>query len=152
MCLNQYIIDAHERLKGFFDSCRDVAEPEDEFSVDQFSEATLIAKPVIYVTLAEIVDTHQLLIDHRFQVAPGQFSRPPCTTIPSSAGCLRKKIPDIFLAFAAAINLFENEYKVGVGGEGGQNNIGTRRVITLYIFVFVHTANFHTPDLKHSMA
>ncbi len=35
MCLNQYIIDAHERFKEFFDECRDVSELEDEFDVDQ---------------------------------------------------------------------------------------------------------------------
>ncbi len=33
----------------------------------------MIAKPVIYITLAEIVDTHQLLLDHKFQVAPGKI-------------------------------------------------------------------------------
>ncbi len=37
----------------------------------------MIAKPVIYITLAELVDTHQLLLDHRFQVAPGQSDSDP---------------------------------------------------------------------------
>ena len=72
---DQYIIEAHERFKEFFSDCCDVRELEDEFDVDQFSEATLIAKPVIYVTLAEIVDTHQLLLDHRFQVAQGRAEK-----------------------------------------------------------------------------
>ena len=42
-----------------------VREPEDEFSMDHYYEATLIAKPVIYISLAEICDTHQLLLDYR---------------------------------------------------------------------------------------
>lgn len=75
MCLNQYIIDSHERFKEFFLDCCNVPELEEEFDVDQFSEATLIAKPVIYITLAEICDTHQLLLDHRYQVAPGKRAK-----------------------------------------------------------------------------
>jgi hypothetical protein len=65
-CLNQYIIEAHEKLKTFFRDCCDVSDPEDEFNMDQYSEATLIAKPVIYISLAEICDTHQLLLDYRY--------------------------------------------------------------------------------------
>ena len=68
--LNPYIVDSHERFKEFFADCVRVAEPEDEFRMDAYySEAVLIAKPVIYITLAEIVDTHDLLLQHRFQIA-----------------------------------------------------------------------------------
>ena len=67
----QYIIDAHEKLKVFFRECcnRSVREPEEEFCMDHYYEATLIAKPVIYISLAEICDTHQLLLDYRLEVA-----------------------------------------------------------------------------------
>ena len=35
-CLNAYIVDAHERMKAFFrECCTDVAEPEEEFAMDQ---------------------------------------------------------------------------------------------------------------------
>ena len=64
----QYIIDAHERLKVFFRECCEVREPEDEFCMDHYYEATLIAKPVIYISLAEICDTHQLLLDYRWEI------------------------------------------------------------------------------------
>ena len=36
----------------------------------QYTEATLIAKPVIYISLQEIVDTHQLLLDNIDSIAP----------------------------------------------------------------------------------
>lgn len=58
----------HEKMKSFFRDCCNVPEPEEEFAIDQYTEATLIAKPVIYITLAEICDTHQLLLDYRFQI------------------------------------------------------------------------------------
>ena len=57
----QYIIESHEKLKVFFrECCQPVREPEDEFCTDHYYEVTLIAKPVIYISLAEICDTHQL--------------------------------------------------------------------------------------------
>ena len=45
-------------------------DPEDAFSMDQFTEATLIAKPVIYISLQELYDTHVLLLEHLDKVAP----------------------------------------------------------------------------------
>ena len=47
-----------------------VAEPEDAFSMDQFTEATLIAKPIIYISLQELYDTHVLLLQHLDSIAP----------------------------------------------------------------------------------
>lgn len=38
--------------------------------MDQYTEATLIAKPVIYISLQELCDTHQLLLDNQDQLAP----------------------------------------------------------------------------------
>lgn len=35
MCLNQYIIESHEKLKQFFLECCLVPEPEEEFAMDQ---------------------------------------------------------------------------------------------------------------------
>uniref|UniRef100_A0A0K2T0J2 Ras GTPaseactivatinglike protein IQGAP1like [Bombyx mori] n=1 Tax=Lepeophtheirus salmonis TaxID=72036 RepID=A0A0K2T0J2_LEPSM len=71
MCLNGYIIECHEKFKKFFLQCVDeVVSPEEEFNMDQYYEATLIAKPVIFISLQEIVDTHQLLLDFQDTVAP----------------------------------------------------------------------------------
>lgn len=72
VCLNQYIIESHEKLREFFRDCCSVQEPEEEFSMDQYSEVTLIAKPMIYISLVELCDTHQMLLDYRFQIAPNE--------------------------------------------------------------------------------
>lgn len=63
--LNPYIVELHEKFKAFFAECCSVVDPEDHFDVNQYSEATLIAKPVIYVSLQEICDTHRLLLKYR---------------------------------------------------------------------------------------
>ena len=70
MVLNPFIIECHEKFKLFFARCCSVAEPETHFSVDQYTEAVLIAKPSIYISLSELCDTHQLLVDHVESVAP----------------------------------------------------------------------------------
>ncbi|XP_046403125.1 ras GTPase-activating-like protein IQGAP1 [Ischnura elegans] len=69
-CLNPFIIDCHEKFKKFFRSCCEIEEPEDHFSVHEFSEATLLSRPVIYITFQEICDTHSLLMEYQDQIAP----------------------------------------------------------------------------------
>ena len=38
--------------------------------MDQFTEATLIAKPMIYISLQELYDTHVLLLEYLDKIAP----------------------------------------------------------------------------------
>ena len=38
----------------------DVEEPEVRFNIDQYSDVIMIAKPVIYISVGEIVDTHSV--------------------------------------------------------------------------------------------
>ena len=47
-----------------------MADPEEAFCMDQFTEATLIAKPMIYISLQELYDTHVLLLQHLDSIAP----------------------------------------------------------------------------------
>ena len=47
-------------------------EPEVEYNIDQYSDAALIAKPNIYISLAEICDTHALLLEHKDSVLPNK--------------------------------------------------------------------------------
>ncbi len=68
--LNPYITECHEKFKKFFLECCQVAEPEDAFNMDQYSEATLLAKPIIYISLQELHDTHVLLLEHLDAIAP----------------------------------------------------------------------------------
>ncbi|CAG2054463.1 unnamed protein product [Timema podura] len=70
MCLNNFIVECHERFKRFFKQCCDVEELEEHFNVHEFSEATLISRPVIFITLQEICDTHKLLLEYQDHIAP----------------------------------------------------------------------------------
>ena len=70
MVLNPFIIECHEKFKTFSLRCFSVPEPEVQFNIDQYTEAVLIGKPSIYISLSELCDTHQLLLDHTDSVAP----------------------------------------------------------------------------------
>lgn len=55
VCLNPFIVECHEKFKDFFRRCCEVEELEDHFSVNRYSEATLIQDPCIYITLQVMV-------------------------------------------------------------------------------------------------
>ena len=40
--------------------------------MNRYTEISLIAKPVVYITLQEICDTHSLLLKHRHQLADSE--------------------------------------------------------------------------------
>lgn len=63
--MNDYIRLSHEKFKQYCLAACDVEEPEVRFNVDQYSDVVMIAKPVIYISVQEIVDTHSLLLQHQ---------------------------------------------------------------------------------------
>ncbi|XP_072316674.1 ras GTPase-activating-like protein IQGAP3 [Eucyclogobius newberryi] len=63
--LNLYITNSHQKFRKFLAAVCDVPEPEDRFSVDEYSELLNVNKPVIYISLSELINTHQLLVDHQ---------------------------------------------------------------------------------------
>lgn len=70
MCLNPFIIECHEKFKAFFKGCIQVEEPEVEFGMDQYSEATLITKPTVCMSLQEVANIHQCLVEYENVLAP----------------------------------------------------------------------------------
>ena len=38
----------------------EVEEPEVRFNMDQYTDVTRVTKPVIYISIAEIIDTHKV--------------------------------------------------------------------------------------------
>ncbi|XP_058555999.1 ras GTPase-activating-like protein IQGAP3 isoform X1 [Neofelis nebulosa] len=50
-------------------ACR-VPEPEERFAMDEYSDMVAVAKPVVYITVGELVNTHRLLLEHQDSVAP----------------------------------------------------------------------------------
>ncbi|XP_034466627.1 ras GTPase-activating-like protein IQGAP3 [Hippoglossus hippoglossus] len=63
--LNQYISQTHTRFRKFLLSVCDVPEPEERFSVDEFSELLVVSRPVIYISVSELLNTHKLLLEHQ---------------------------------------------------------------------------------------
>ncbi|NWY73393.1 IQGA3 protein, partial [Erithacus rubecula] len=47
-----------------------VPEPEERFNMDEYSEMVAVAKPVIYITVGELINTHKLLLEHQDSIAP----------------------------------------------------------------------------------
>lgn len=38
----------------------DVPEPEDRFNMDEYSELLIVNKPVVYISVSELLNTHQV--------------------------------------------------------------------------------------------
>lgn len=63
--LNQYITQTHNKFRKFLHSVCDVPEPEERFSMDEYSELLIVDRPVIYISVSELLNTHQLLLEHQ---------------------------------------------------------------------------------------
>lgn len=50
-CLNQFIIECHEKFKNFFRYCCQVEDLEEHFNIHEYTEATLIEKPEMCISL-----------------------------------------------------------------------------------------------------
>ncbi|KAK9298625.1 hypothetical protein QLX08_008104 [Tetragonisca angustula] len=70
VCLNSFIIECHEKFKSFFRYCCQIEDLEEHFCIHEYTEATLIHKPEIYISLQEICDTHCLMLEYQDQIAP----------------------------------------------------------------------------------
>lgn len=51
MVLNPFLIDCHEKLKAFFRDCCNVEDLETHFNVSEFTEAVLISRPSVVITV-----------------------------------------------------------------------------------------------------
>ncbi|KAG2462243.1 NNRE epimerase, partial [Polypterus senegalus] len=68
--LNDYISQTHLRFRKFFKAACEVPDPEERFNVNEYSEMVALNKPVIYITLEELISTHRLLLEHQDLIAP----------------------------------------------------------------------------------
>ncbi|XP_041649512.1 ras GTPase-activating-like protein IQGAP3 [Cheilinus undulatus] len=68
--LNQYITQTHHRFRKFLLSVCDVPEPEDRFNMDEFSELLIVHKPLVYISVSELLNTHQLLSEQQDVLCP----------------------------------------------------------------------------------
>ncbi|NXX55113.1 IQGA3 protein, partial [Scopus umbretta] len=68
--VNQYLEDTHNKFRRFISAACCVPEPEERFNMDEYSELVAVAKPVIYITVGELISTHKLLLEHQDSIAP----------------------------------------------------------------------------------
>ncbi|XP_077600730.1 ras GTPase-activating-like protein IQGAP2 isoform X1 [Stigmatopora nigra] len=68
--LNDFISQTYEKFRLFFQSACDVPEPEEKFNIDEYSDLVTLSKPIIYISIEEIINTHSLLLEHLEAISP----------------------------------------------------------------------------------
>ncbi|XP_078527152.1 ras GTPase-activating-like protein IQGAP3 isoform X1 [Lissotriton helveticus] len=68
--VNDYLAETHWKFRKFIQAACSVPEPEDRFNVDEYSEMVNVIKPVIYMTVLELINTHKLLLEHQDSISP----------------------------------------------------------------------------------
>uniref|UniRef100_A0AAR2LDK1 IQ motif containing GTPase activating protein 1 n=1 Tax=Pygocentrus nattereri TaxID=42514 RepID=A0AAR2LDK1_PYGNA len=68
--INEYLTNSYQKFRRFFLAACDVPSLEEKFNVDQYSDLVTVSKPVIYISIGEIINTHTLLLDHQDAIAP----------------------------------------------------------------------------------
>ncbi|XP_048213464.1 ras GTPase-activating-like protein IQGAP3 isoform X2 [Perognathus longimembris pacificus] len=68
--LNDYLEETHLKFRKFICRACQVPEPEERFAMDEYSDMVAVAKPIVYITVGELVSTHKLLLEHQDWIAP----------------------------------------------------------------------------------
>ena len=71
-CLNPFIKESHEQIRGYFAEICNVSEADEYFGINEYSDLIVLTKPVIYMTVQEISDTHKILYEHLDKIAPDE--------------------------------------------------------------------------------
>lgn len=54
----------------FFQSACDVPEPEEKFNIDEYSDMVNLSKPIIYISIEEIINTHSVNPSKMIKILP----------------------------------------------------------------------------------
>uniref|UniRef100_A0A8B9L7T0 IQ motif containing GTPase activating protein 2 n=1 Tax=Astyanax mexicanus TaxID=7994 RepID=A0A8B9L7T0_ASTMX len=68
--MNSYISSTYQKFRLFLQGACDVPTPEEKFNVDEYSDMVTLSKPVIYISIEEIINTHSLVLEHKEAIAP----------------------------------------------------------------------------------
>ncbi|XP_010224361.1 PREDICTED: ras GTPase-activating-like protein IQGAP1 [Tinamus guttatus] len=68
--INEYLSQSYQKFRRFFQAACEVPELQDKFNIDEYSDLVTLTKPVIYISISEIINTHTLLLDHQDAIAP----------------------------------------------------------------------------------
>ncbi|KAM8814731.1 ras GTPase-activating-like protein IQGAP3 [Rhynchonycteris naso] len=97
--LNDYLEETHVKFRRFICRACQVPEPEERFAMDKYSDMVAVAKPMVYITVGELVNTHRLLLEHQDWIAPDH--RDPLHELLEDLGEL-PSIPDLIRESVAA--------------------------------------------------
>uniref|UniRef100_A0A8C4Q0D1 Ras GTPase-activating-like protein IQGAP1 n=1 Tax=Eptatretus burgeri TaxID=7764 RepID=A0A8C4Q0D1_EPTBU len=68
--VNNYIGQLWVKFRKFFQAACDVPEMEEKFTIDEYSDIITLSKPIVYISIGEIINTHSLLLEHQEAIAP----------------------------------------------------------------------------------
>ncbi|NXM01342.1 IQGA1 protein, partial [Tyrannus savana] len=68
--INEYLLQSYQKFRRLFQAACEVPELQDKFNIDEYSDLVTVTKPVIYISIGEIINTHTLLLDHQDAIAP----------------------------------------------------------------------------------
>ncbi|XP_054992245.1 ras GTPase-activating-like protein IQGAP2 [Sorex araneus] len=68
--MNSYLAETYRLFRKYFIDACDVPEPEEKFNMDKYTDMVTVSKPVIYISIEEIINTHSLLLEHQDAIAP----------------------------------------------------------------------------------
>jgi hypothetical protein len=69
-CLNPFIKESHEYIRSYFNQICNVPEADDYFGISEYSDLIIFSKPVVYMTVSEVNDTHRLLVQYLDKIVP----------------------------------------------------------------------------------
>lgn len=55
----------------FYEVCN-VCEADEYFGINEYSDLIVLTKPVVYMTVQEICDTHRILVEYLDRIAPDE--------------------------------------------------------------------------------
>ncbi|XP_071844396.1 ras GTPase-activating-like protein IQGAP1 isoform X4 [Apostichopus japonicus] len=70
--LNEFVRKSFPKFKEFCIKVCEVDDPEDRFDIDEYSDFVNPTKPIVFMSVSEIIDTHALLVEHIDAVATDQ--------------------------------------------------------------------------------
>ncbi|XP_037657712.1 ras GTPase-activating-like protein IQGAP2 [Choloepus didactylus] len=68
--MNNYLSKTYQEFRRYFKEACNVPEPEEKFNMDKYTDMVMVNKPVIYISVDEIISTHSLLLEHKDAIAP----------------------------------------------------------------------------------
>lgn len=71
-CLNPFIKESHEMIRNYFYEVCNVCEADEYFGINEYSDLIVLTKPIVYMTIQEISDTHKILVDYLDKIAPDE--------------------------------------------------------------------------------